>query len=297
MIDNAVGQHLSSIMPGVEPLTLLTRRTTEPGFADRRTALHTTINTPTVTAVDTSLLYVGQSVRSSSLPPPSKTALILSIDSGTQVTLTHNAIETSAVAVMDFADPGVSILARRKPVSLQMLVLAGAQLDQTWLTWQGYAPPDHLVSPPIAKLMATAGGALVLGTTYYYVITSITGNGESLAGAEMSFTASSAAQSVTLTWELVLWATGYKVYRSLASGVYATPALVTTINAPSILTCSDVGVSLSTGAPPTVTPTSTIVPPKYQDRVIDEDGVSYEVRKADGKLLLSVYDLLSLGDR
>jgi fibronectin type 3 domain-containing protein len=68
-----------------------------------------------------------------------------------------------------------------------------------------------------------------------------------LAGAPPASNTAAGNQTVTLTWTAVTGAASYKVYRSLTSGSYLTPALAGNPLNPSF---SDTGAVLSAGAPP-----------------------------------------------
>jgi hypothetical protein len=103
---------------------------------------------------------------------------------------------------------------------------------------------------PTAAAVLAPGGTLTVGTPYYYVITSITTAGETIAGAQATATPTAGNQSITITWSLQTGATSYKIYRSTVSGVFTTPALLVNPIAPSY---TDTGaVALAAGAPPTV---------------------------------------------
>jgi hypothetical protein len=62
-------------------------------------------------------------------------------------------------------------------------------------------------------------GTLVPGTTYYYVITAVNGNGESVGSLEFNATPTTALPSVALNWlPMQTWqATSFNVYRGTAS--------------------------------------------------------------------------------
>src|SRR5262249_4590531 len=63
-----------------------------------------------------------------------------------------------------------------------------------------------------------SGGSLAAGS-YFYLVTARVGGGETPASAEVKATVPAAGSGkVTLTWNAVSGATGYKVYRGTASG-------------------------------------------------------------------------------
>lgn len=119
--------------------------------------------------------------------------------------------------------------------------------------------------PPVqnAAVGSTTGGSMAAGT-YYYVITAETAAGESTvffpSGStnQQSATVSSGSTgSVSLSWNVVPNATGYKIYRSTTPGSgtttwFTTPALITTIGSGSTVTYTDTAASASAGAPPAI---------------------------------------------
>jgi hypothetical protein len=108
------------------------------------------------------------------------------------------------------------------------------------------APLSYTFSAP-----STAGGQLVGGTTYYYVVTATNSQGESLQGAEQSYTPPSGTSTnqVTLGWTQVKDASGYKIYRSTTSGSYGASSLLTTIGSGSTVSYADTG-TVGAGQPP-----------------------------------------------
>lgn len=108
------------------------------------------------------------------------------------------------------------------------------------------------VPPPVQSALATSttGGSIAAGT-YYYVVTSTTAAGESVQSNEQSIVTTGTTSTNTITWTAVTGATGYKVYRSTASGVYGASSLVATIGSGSTVTASDTVASPSAGTPPT----------------------------------------------
>jgi len=111
---------------------------------------------------------------------------------------------------------------------------AQANAGDTTLTVQSSSPAVaagtqiFIASQPLAAPAAptfsgesTTGGHLVGGTTYYYKLTALSAIGETIPGAEGSYTMATAdgtTGQVTLDWTAVPDATGYKVYRGTASG-------------------------------------------------------------------------------
>lgn len=75
-------------------------------------------------------------------------------------------------------------------------------------------------TPAVPTGVAASGGSLP-ANTYYYVITAINpangGAGETLPSVELVIPAT-LNQKITLTWSVVVGATGYKIYRGTSSG-------------------------------------------------------------------------------
>jgi len=105
-----------------------------------------------------------------------------------------------------------------------------------------------------------AGGSLVLGKTYYYVVTATySAGGESNQSAEVSATTQTGDQTIVLTWTGVTQPSGYNIYRGLSSGA---ETLLTNVSA-STLSFTDNGTkSPGTQAPP--------APISTQDDVVQE---------------------------
>ena len=114
------------------------------------------------------------------------------------------------------------------------------------------APPVNSVAPiPLAAASST-GGQMSNGT-YYYVLTAIDFSGiETTPGSQRSVVvpAGTSANSVNLSWTAVSDAYGYRVYRTTISGRFNSPALVCTINDPSVRTCIDTLSQPLEGGPP-----------------------------------------------
>lgn len=112
----------------------------------------------------------------------------------------------------------------------------------------------QIVAPIVAPVVtATTGGSLVAGT-YFYVVTGINANGETLKSNEQSVVTTGATSANTVTWAAVTGATGYKVYRGTASGTenafYVVGAVVTFV---------DTGAVSTAGAPPLINTTGSNV--------------------------------------
>jgi len=101
-------------------------------------------------------------------------------------------------------------------------------------------------TPPTISLgTATSGGAFVAGT-YFWVVTAIGTNGESVASNEVTATLTS-NQEQPISWSATGGATGYNVYRGTATG--AENKLIATLGA--VMTYTDTGTAGTTQSPPT----------------------------------------------
>jgi hypothetical protein len=105
------------------------------------------------------------------------------------------------------------------------------------------------ISPPVLSSLvgSTTGGMLPAATQYFYVVTAVNGNGETLKSNELSTTTGTGAtNSVTVNWAAVTGAIGYKVYRGTTAGtenVHYSPVGTST-------TFIDTGAASTAGAPP-----------------------------------------------
>lgn len=112
--------------------------------------------------------------------------------------------------------------------------------DQT-----GTLAPLTYLAPPTGVAAVQATGTLGAGT-YYYRVSALTDAGESLAAAEVAVTIA-ATHGVTVTWNQVPGATGYKVYgRSTGAELY-----IATVTPGTVLTYTDSGSITPAGALPT----------------------------------------------
>ncbi|MDB5148028.1 MAG: hypothetical protein JWQ57_2048 [Mucilaginibacter sp.] len=72
--------------------------------------------------------------------------------------------------------------------------------------------------PGSVTRVGAATGGILPAATYYYVVTSIDSQGETLASAEVSYTATGTTSSVLVEWGAALGASSYRVYRGTAAG-------------------------------------------------------------------------------
>ncbi|HEV3344305.1 MAG TPA: hypothetical protein VG125_28275, partial [Pirellulales bacterium] len=89
------------------------------------------------------------------------------------------------------------------------------------------APGSGPGGPIGVQITAVAGGNLAALTTYFYKITALTLTGETSASAEVSAKTTLGQQTLSLTWNPVVGALGYRLYRSTASGQETLIATIT----------------------------------------------------------------------
>jgi hypothetical protein len=126
--------------------------------------------------------------------------------------------------------------------------------------WQGGASPLTTVGVAAlpapaqsASATATTGGTLA-AATYFYRITATNANGETTASNEVSQVTTGSTSTVTVNWTQVFGATGYKIYRSTASGA---EVLIATVGA--VGTYTDTGAAAGTATVPVLNTTATPV--------------------------------------
>lgn len=101
-------------------------------------------------------------------------------------------------------------------------------------------------SPVLAAPVGSTTGGTLAAATYYYKVTALNSNGETLGSNEQSVTTTGSTSSVVLTWGAVANATGYNVYRGTAAGaesVYYAPG--------NVLTYTDTNAAPTVGTVPT----------------------------------------------
>jgi hypothetical protein len=93
-----------------------------------------------------------------------------------------------------------------------------------------------------------SGGALISTVTYYWVVTALNPNGETVVSNEQTLTISSPNQTAVISWGAAAGATGYRIYRSTTSNTYPSGTLVASVGL--VTTYSDLGAGTVTGGPP-----------------------------------------------
>ncbi|HQU41153.1 MAG TPA: hypothetical protein PK867_00015 [Pirellulales bacterium] len=112
------------------------------------------------------------------------------------------------------------------------------------------------IGQPVSDPASSQPGG-VLGTTYYYTVTALNANGETLQSNELSAYVSGTNHSAQITWTAVPGAIGYNIYRGTVTGGENT--LVANITSGSITTFDDEGPT--TSATPPATNGSTLATP------------------------------------
>lgn len=105
-----------------------------------------------------------------------------------------------------------------------------------------------LLSPAQPTLTLVPSGSMS-GNTYYYVVTATNAQGETLASPSNNVTPSS--QNITVSWNQVAGATGYKIYRNTSNTFSSGSLLLTTITNGSTTSYTDANGSTGAGTPPT----------------------------------------------
>ena len=97
---------------------------------------------------------------------------------------------------------------------------------------------------------AATGGTLA-AATYYYVVSAINAQGETLKSNELSITTTGATSSNTVSWAAITGATGYRVYRGTATGAqtvyYAVGAVTSYVDTGSTATAGTPSGTNTTG--------------------------------------------------
>lgn len=91
------------------------------------------------------------------------------------------------------------------------------ELDSSGLYYGAWTNPSNPAAPVQSALSSSLTGGTLAAKKYYYVVTALNANGESIGSNELNITTSGATSSVTVSWGAVSGATGYKVYRGTAS--------------------------------------------------------------------------------
>lgn len=172
---------------------------------------------------------------------------------------TMGASNTYVFSGLGTQGPISEIVEIRSKQSGGILYKEGSSEDYTFvagtqtLTWYDKA----LSAPYVTKIEETSGtSSLVAATTYYYVVAAYKTKdyspstvGETAASNEVSITISASSKRAKLTWQPVVGAEGYKVYRSTTTGNYTGSALLSTLVGEATNTFEDSGAATTAGSP------------------------------------------------
>lgn len=89
---------------------------------------------------------------------------------------------------------------------------------------------ETLDEPEELEVVNENGGTLEEETKYYYVVTAINEYGETLASNEVNVTTTKTKLQNALSWDPVVGATGYRIYRSKAAGTGSKRRIAQVVN-------------------------------------------------------------------
>jgi len=161
----------------------------------------------------------------------------------------QSAVLFATQAAVTVPAPGTGLLAA--PAALT----AGA----TATTGGTFAGGPSLTTPTGVTATGSATGGTLAAASYFYRVSAINAQGETLASTEVpSGALTGSTSSVALSWAAVPGATGYRVYRTTTSGTYTSPAF---LSAPTGTTYTDTGgTALTAGTVTTVNTATTSAP-------------------------------------
>lgn len=148
-----------------------------------------------------------------------------------------------------------------------------------------FSSTDYIKSPSNLQATLSVGGSLATNTTYTYYVTALNSNGETTPSS-ISITTDETNLTANLTWDVVVGATKYRVYRNNDGYVEVTTNSLT----------DDGTLTFSAGeAPTTNTASVTVSNQQTYNFTEPKDNVSdSERRKIVGELLISVVNTLRL---
>ena len=161
----------------------------------------------------------------------------------------QSAVLFATQAAVTVPAPGTGLLAA--PAALT----AGA----TAATGGTFAGGPNLTTPTGVTATGSATGGTLAAASYFYRVSAINAQGETLASTEVTSGAlTGTTSSVALSWTPVTGATGYRVYRTTTSGTYTSPAF---LSAPTGTTYTDTGgTALTAGTVATANAATTSAP-------------------------------------
>jgi len=143
---------------------------------------------------------------------------------------------------------------------------AGVQLqaiavgDSDGIDIARWALDTATLSPPFNVASVAASGGSFAAGTFYYVVTAFNATGETIASFEVSSVAAS-GDKVTVSWDEISGASGYRLYRSTTAGTYGASSKVgSDITPGSTTSVEDSGSATGTGTPATTNTTGGVGP-------------------------------------
>ncbi len=107
---------------------------------------------------------------------------------------------------------------------------------------------NNAAAPTIGTAVNGSGGSLA-NNTYFYKVTALNANGETIGSGEVSAASTGSNHKITVTWTAHPYATGYRLYRSTTSGVY-TAGYLPVVDPNAVSYVDDGAISLTAGSIP-----------------------------------------------
>lgn len=143
--------------------------------------------------------------------------------------------------------PSAEVQISRTAAGTNVITWVAVQNAAGYVIYRSRDLPSPVASAPTT---ATTGGTIAASTTYDYIVTATNANGETIGSNVVTGTtgATTATNTITVSWAAVRHAYGYKIYR----GTGATPTfqLVGTITLGSTTSFTDTGAAPTAVAPP-----------------------------------------------
>ena len=109
----------------------------------------------------------------------------------------------------------------------KLFIENGSEIDANYADFIYLKTYGFATTPTTPAATIGAGGTLP-NATYYYVISTVGENGESVASTEVNAQSSGTDHTATVTWDALDGISKYKVYRGTATGVYDSVTVVFT---------------------------------------------------------------------
>lgn len=133
----------------------------------------------------------------------------------------------------------------------QVVKSTGLRVDEGVNAKQGIVTLAAQVAAPVQAALATAttGGTLA-AATYFYKITALNANGETIGSNEQSIATTGSTSTVTVSWAKAAGAASYRIYRGTAAGAQTVFYAVG-----DVATFTDTGSAGAAGSVPTANTT------------------------------------------